>query len=58
MFRRGSLVEYVGSDKMFDPGKKLMIHDVKGDSVIVWTNQSGKWSKKTIKAANVKEVVI
>jgi len=58
MIKKGSLVRYNGNSKVILPGKLLSVHDVKGDNVIVWfLAMTGKYIKKTVKAADVEEVV-
>ena len=36
MIAKGSLVRYIGTDKRFYHGRKLMVHDRTGDSIVVF----------------------
>lgn len=58
MIRKGSLVRYTGHSKTIPDGKLLSVHDAKDGTVTVWLlTPTKKWSKKTIKATDVEEVV-
>lgn len=59
MIRKGSFVRFVGKDRAVNVGTYLLVHDVKGDSVVVWLGLSnkGKWTKRTVNASDLEVVV-
>ena len=58
MVNKGSLVRYIGTDKRFYHGRKLMVHDRTGDTIVVFNERlkADKWTTTKIPVKDVEEV--